>query len=323
MEVAAGKGLVVGLVCTHEFRRRSTDPFTSFLTELLEWAQSSGAQVVMTANTHEWAHGLRKAASSGEEALWAQVVRKVGGGSSGVVELTYELIERRIDAVFHLASGGEINTNLPMKVLKRQALVHDVLYTASLEAASSLVRHWRLPTDPAAGGGCASEGLLDARVSRPPTRQVPLARMAGKKTIALISHDGKKLDMCLLVVEHLRTLLTQFDHIICTGTTGGWITKFIRAAAASADSETLAPYAKDLEHKIICCESGPRGGDVQIAHAVLRQLCHQVIFLIDPMAAHPHEPDISFFEQVIDVQGVHLATNLQSAQQLLAQYERS
>lgn len=60
---------------------------------------------------------------------------------------------------------------------------------------------------------------------------------------------------------------------------------------------------------------------MQIAHAVLRQLCHQVIFLIDPMAAHPHEPDISFFEQVIDVQGVHLATNLQSAQQLLAQYE--
>jgi hypothetical protein len=27
--------------------------------------------------------------------------------------------------------------------------------------------------------------------------------------------------------------------------------------------------------------------------------------------------------QVIDVEGVHLATNLQSAQQLLAQYERS
>ncbi len=25
----------------------------------------------------------------------------------------------------------------------------------------------------------------------------------------------------------------------------------------------------------------------------------QVIFLIDPMAAHPHEPDINFFEQVM------------------------
>jgi hypothetical protein len=177
---------------------------------------------MLTAHTYEWAQALLAGeAEESAQAWWAQATRKIGGGSTGVVELTYELIERRIDAVFHLASGGEVNTNLPMRVLKRQALVHDVLYTASLEAASSLIRRWCGRADSlagrgGAGGGSVLKGLVEARSVRPPTRQVPLARMEGKKTIALIAHDGKKLDMCLLVVEHLRTLLTHFDHIICT-----------------------------------------------------------------------------------------------------------
>ncbi len=41
-----------------------------------------------------------------------------------------------------------------------------------------------------------------------------------------------------------------------------------------------------------------QGGDVQIAHVALSGLCGQIIFFIDPMEAHPHEPDIRFFEQV-------------------------
>jgi len=325
--------LVVGLVCTQDFRQTNPDPYHLFLCQLLDWAFGSEAQLLVTANTYDWSHELllsKPAVSAKEQGermdKWSHIARRIAAGSSGVVELTFEMIERRIDAVFHLARGGEVNTNLPMRVLKRQALVHNVLYTASVEAATSLVKRWSGGlTSPSPGRTEVKDGaagLLAARAHRPATHRVPFDRMSqqGKKTIALIAHDGKKLDMCLLVVSHLRTLLTAFDYFLCTGTTGGWIVQFIKAAITNADP-SLAAIAGNIEKRVICCESGPKGGDVQIAQVVLNNLCHQVIFLIDPMAAHPHEPDISFFEQVIDIQGVHLATNLQSAEQLLVQYE--
>ena len=109
-----------------------------------------------------------------------------------------------------------------------------------------------------------------------------------KMTIALIAHDGKKDDMVRFVRTH-REALARFD-LIATGTTGE------RIAQA-----TGLPVTRML--------SGPYGGDAQIAAWVAEGKVAGVFFLMDPLYAHPHEPDIQGLLRICNVHNVPLATN--------------
>jgi methylglyoxal synthase len=121
--------------------------------------------------------------------------------------------------------------------------------------------------------------------------------------------------MCCFVVENDRKIFGEFDYILATGTTGKWIKRFALAAGRTP---------REVE-KVRCCLSGPYGGDVQIAAAVVRKLCRKVIFLQDPFTSHAHETDIRLFEQAVllferaAVKGVEveLATNVASAKAIL------
>ncbi|MFN5561114.1 MAG: methylglyoxal synthase, partial [Opitutaceae bacterium] len=55
--------------------------------------------------------------------------------------------------------------------------------------------------------------------------------------------------------------------------------------------------------------SGPMGGDLQIGARVATGEVRAVVFLRDPLTAHPHEPDIAALLKVCDVYNVPLATN--------------
>lgn len=119
-------------------------------------------------------------------------------------------------------------------------------------------------------------------------------------TIALIAHDSKKDDMIRFARDHRRTL--ERFHLIATGTTG----------------ERLIQATKlDLERML----SGPLGGDAQIAARVAEGKVAAVIFLVDPLYAHPHEPDIQGLVRVCNVHNIPIATNEASAQFLLAGLE--
>jgi methylglyoxal synthase len=63
--------------------------------------------------------------------------------------------------------------------------------------------------------------------------------------------------------------------------------------------------------------SGPMGGDTQIAALVAEGKVRAVIFLVDPLSAHPHEPDIQAILRVCNVHNVPLATNVASADLLM------
>lgn len=115
-------------------------------------------------------------------------------------------------------------------------------------------------------------------------------------TIALIAHDGKKDDMIRFVRQH-QGMLTRF-RLIATGTTGE------RVQQASG-----LPVERML--------SGPYGGDAQIAAQVAQGAIAGVIFLVDPLYAHPHEPDISSLQRICNVYDIPLATNEASARFLL------
>jgi methylglyoxal synthase len=108
------------------------------------------------------------------------------------------------------------------------------------------------------------------------------------KTIALIAHDGKKDDMVRFARAY-QAELTQFD-LIATGTTGDRI-----------QQATGLPVTRMF--------SGPYGGDAQIAARVAEGHVAAVIFLVDPLYAHPHEPDIQGLLRICNVYNVPVATN--------------
>lgn len=112
-------------------------------------------------------------------------------------------------------------------------------------------------------------------------------------TVALIAHDGKKDEMAIFAARHADELI-GFD-IVATGTTAG----VVRKAAPSLSVRAVL--------------SGPRGGDVQIAAEVLAGDIHAVFFFVEPMAAHPHDPDIKTLERICTLQDVPLALNAATA----------
>lgn len=107
-------------------------------------------------------------------------------------------------------------------------------------------------------------------------------------TIALIAHDGKKDDMVRFVQAH-REKLAEYD-LIATGTTGERIAR-----------ATGLPVKRML--------SGPYGGDAEIAAQVAEGKVCAVIFLVDPLYAHPHEPDIQGLLRICNVYNIPVATN--------------
>jgi methylglyoxal synthase len=111
--------------------------------------------------------------------------------------------------------------------------------------------------------------------------------------IALIAHDGKKADMVAFVMKRLPFFNREDISIVTTGTTG-----------------------KTIEHAgvkgIEMVNSGPYGGDAEIAAMVTRGEIGAVIFFRDPLGKHPHEVDVSMLMRLCDVHQVPLATNYQS-----------
>jgi methylglyoxal synthase len=95
-------------------------------------------------------------------------------------------------------------------------------------------------------------------------------------TIALIAHNEMKQRMIEFAIDH-ESELAKFRTILATGTTG---------------REVMSATTDRIHNRIRRCHSGPEGGDIEIATAILYNRCHVVIFFIDPLHPHPHIEDI-------------------------------
>src|SRR5262245_14481194 len=111
--------------------------------------------------------------------------------------------------------------------------------------------------------------------------------------VALVAHDGRKHEMLLLLEASGEWL--RDETVLATETTGRLI----------AERFGLA---------VECVSPGPMGGDLEIGARVATGDVRLVVFLRDPLAAHPHEPDIQALMKVCDVHRVPLATNVSTAQ---------
>lgn len=116
--------------------------------------------------------------------------------------------------------------------------------------------------------------------------------------IAIIAHDGKKVDMVQFLNKNIELLQQEKIKLIATGTTGG--------------------KAEKAGFKVKKMLSGPMGGDAQIAARVAEGKTKMVLFFKDPLASHAHEVDINMLLRVCDVHNVPIATNEASAQLLLS-----
>ena len=75
--------------------------------------------------------------------------------------------------------------------------------------------------------------------------------------------------------------------------------------------------------KVEAVNSGPLGGDAEIAAQVVRGEITAVIFMRDPLDKHPHDVDISMLMRLCDVHGVPLATNYKTASILIKWFKKS
>jgi len=118
-----------------------------------------------------------------------------------------------------------------------------------------------------------------------------------KLKIALVAHDRRKADMVEWAVYNADMLSKH--ELICTGTTGSLIQK--------------AMNDKGVDVEITCMNSGPLGGDAEIAALVVRKQINLAVFLIDDLNAQPHEADIQMLLRQCRVHNVPIACNRYSA----------
>jgi methylglyoxal synthase len=115
--------------------------------------------------------------------------------------------------------------------------------------------------------------------------------------LAVIAHDGRKADLTAWATYN-RERLMEFD-IVATATTG----ELLRDKVGLSVESVL---------------SGPLGGDTQIAAMVAEGSIRAVFFFVDPLSAHPHDPDIQAVLRVCNVHAVPIATNVSSADLFLS-----
>jgi methylglyoxal synthase len=117
------------------------------------------------------------------------------------------------------------------------------------------------------------------------------------RTLALIAHDNKKVDLVAWATYNRGTL----RHF---------------ALVATRHTARLLRDKVGLEVEPLL--SGPEGGDAQIAARAATGSVDAVFFFVDPLSAQPHDPDIRALLRVCNVHNVPLATNLATADLIIA-----
>jgi methylglyoxal synthase len=121
--------------------------------------------------------------------------------------------------------------------------------------------------------------------------------MRRKLTIALVAHDHRKADMVEWVIFNSDFL--SVHHLVCTGTTGGLVQEALQGEGVNPEITRM--------------NSGPMGGDAEIAAMVVRKEIDLAVFLIDDLNPQPHEADIMMLLRQCRVHNVPIACNRYSA----------
>ena len=196
------------------------------------------------------------------------------GRHGGLMKLVAEVVGmgqgRTLDGAIYLVDPVDPSSDYPeAAALKRQCVIHHKPFVSTVAGAIDFIEcqrmHAGLAPSPAANRLFALE----------------------QQTAALIAHDALKQDMFDFAGEHF-DLLSRFAERVATGTTGQGLNELAWSRGWPRDKTWVTAY-----------ESGPMGGDAQIADRILDHRCQRVIFFEDPHVARQHEADIRLLERAV------------------------
>jgi len=197
------------------------------------------------------------------------------GRDGGLMKLVAEVVglegaERNLDGAIYLIDPVDPSSIFPEAIaLKRQCVIHGKPFLSTVASARDWVEMERLHAGLSADRGADVFHALESQ------------------TLALIAHDAMKPQMIAFAGEHF-DVLSRFAHRVATGTTGQRLNELAWSRGWPQDRPWVERY-----------QSGPMGGDAQIADRVLERRCQRVIFFEDPHVARQHEADIQLLERAV------------------------
>ncbi|GGH57810.1 methylglyoxal synthase [Comamonas phosphati] len=206
---------------------------------------------------------------------YKDLVRYPYGREGGLMKLVAEVVgmegeDRQLDGAIYLADPVDPSSIFPEALaLKRQCVIHGKPFLSTVASARDWVEmeriHAGLPRDRNA------DRFFDYE----------------SQTLALIAHDAMKPTM-LEFAERNFELLSRYRRRVGTGTTGQRLNELAWSKGWPADKLWVDRF-----------NSGPLGGDAQIADLVLERRCQRAIFFEDPHVARQHEADIQLLERAV------------------------
>jgi methylglyoxal synthase len=177
---------------------------------------------------------------------------------------------RVLDGAIYLINPVDPSSTFPEAVaLKRQCVIHQKPFISTVASARDWIENERMHAGFAPDPGADSLYALETQ------------------TIALIAHDAMKPQMMAYAADHF-DVLSRFAHRVGTGTTGQQLNELAWSRGWPQDKNWVERY-----------QSGPMGGDAQIADRVLEHRCQRAIFFEDSHVARQHEADIQLLERAV------------------------
>jgi methylglyoxal synthase len=208
-------------------------------------------------------------------ANYPALVRYPYGHEGGLMKLVAEVVgviesQRTLDGAIYLINPVDPSSTFPEAVaLKRQCVIHQKPFISTVASARDWIEMERIHAGFAPDPGADDLHALE------------------KHTIALIAHDAMKPQMMAYAADHF-DVLARFAHRVGTGTTGQQLNELAWSRGWPQGENWVLRY-----------QSGPMGGDAQIADLVLERCCQRAIFFEDPHVARQHEADIQLLERAV------------------------
>ena len=242
---------------------------------LFRWLDASGAGLrELGVTLHAVGRTFDAIARRGALDGYAGLKRYPNGRDGGLMKLVAEVVGmgdgRTLDGAIYFIDPVDPSSIFPEAVaLKRQCVIQGKPFLSTVASARDWVESERLHAGLAPDRG--AHGLHEF------TRQ----------TLALIAHDAMKPRMLDFVDRHF-DLLSRFGHRVATGTTGQRLNEMAWRRGWPQDRAWAERF-----------QSGPLGGDAQIADLVLDGRCQRAVFFEDPHVARQHEADIQLLERAV------------------------
>lgn len=196
------------------------------------------------------------------------------GREGGLMKLVAEVVglgeDRVLDGAIYLIDPVDPSSIFPEAIaLKRQCVIHGKPFISTVASARDWIEMERV------------------HAGRQPDPAADVFHALEVQTVALIAHDAMKPQMLAYASEHF-DVLSRFARRVATGTTGQRLNELAWSRGWPKDLPWVERY-----------QSGPMGGDAQIADLVLERRCQRAIFFEDPHVARQHEADIQLLERAV------------------------